>query len=249
MKRLWLALFLCLGITQAFGQSNFKMPPPAGVVVNGVQVVAACGSGTLVTTQPGYMVEDTTGKLCINATVSATVSGTLATSPVVVTPISTTQTIIVSCNAGCSGSGGGETNYALETSGNLASILAAVQGSIPAGTANIGQVGGSINITPTDCSVAITTGGTAQSIIAANAALHGFSIANIDTSTGSGEPVWMSFTTTASANTLASYPLAAPTATTFASLSSYTTPVGFGTNHAVSVIAATTGHKISCTYW
>jgi hypothetical protein len=118
-----------------------------------------------------------------------------------------------------------------------------------AGTAAIGTIAGNVNVTPTDCSLALTTGGTAQNIIAATATIHGFTIANIDTSAGSGEPVWISLTTTAAASTIASYPLAAPTATTFAGLSSYTTPLGFGINHAVSVVAATTGHKISCTYW
>ena len=106
-----------------------------------------------------------------------------------------------------------------------------------------------INVTPTDCSISLTTGGTAQNIIAASATLHGFTISNIDTSAGSGEPVWISFTGTAAASTAGSYPLAAPTATTFANLSSYTTPLGFGVNHAISVVAATTGHKISCTQW
>lgn len=107
----------------------------------------------------------------------------------------------------------------------------------------------SVNITPTDCSGTITTGGTAQSAIAAQTTLHGFTVMNIDTSAGSGEPLWMSFTTTAAASTAASYPLAAPTATTFASTASFTTPPGFGTNHAVSIIGATTGHKFSCTWW
>jgi hypothetical protein len=106
-----------------------------------------------------------------------------------------------------------------------------------------------VNISPTDCSVALTTGGTAQNIISASATIHGFTIANIDASAGSGEPVWISFTTTAAASTIGSYPLAAPTASTFVGLNSYTTPTGFASNHAVSVIAVTTGHKISCTYW
>lgn len=107
----------------------------------------------------------------------------------------------------------------------------------------------SFNITPTDCSGTIATGGTAQNAFGAQVSLHGFTIANIDTSAGAGEPLWISFTTTAAASTVGSYPLAAPTATTFAFLSSFTAPPGFGTNHAVSVIAATTGHKFSCTYW
>jgi hypothetical protein len=105
------------------------------------------------------------------------------------------------------------------------------------------------NITPTDCSGTITTGGTAQPAIAAQTTLHGFTIANIDASAGSGEPLWLSFTTTAAAATAASYPLAPPAATTFAGMGSYSTPPGFGTNHAVSIIGATTGHKFSCSWW
>lgn len=124
-----------------------------------------------------------------------------------------------------------------------------IKSPLAAGTNVIGGIFGSPNVTPTDCSIALTTGGSAQNIISAASTVHGFTIANIDTSAGSGEPVWISFTTTAAASTIASYPLAAPTATTFANLSSYTTPLGFGSNHAVSVIAATTGHKISCTQW
>ena len=108
---------------------------------------------------------------------------------------------------------------------------------------------GAVNVTPTDCSVTLTTGGTAQNAFTAQTTLHGFTIANTDNTTGSGEPVWFSFTGTAVANAAASYPLAAATATTYAALASYTTPPGFGTNHALSVIAATTGHKISCTWW
>ena len=105
------------------------------------------------------------------------------------------------------------------------------------------------NITPHACSIALTSGTTAQNIITGAATIHGFTIANIDASAGGGEPVWISFTTTAAASGTDSYPLAAPTATTFATLSSYTTPPGFGSNASVSVVATTTGHKISCTYW
>jgi hypothetical protein len=105
------------------------------------------------------------------------------------------------------------------------------------------------NVTPTDCSGTITSGGTAQAAFAGASTIHGFVIANTDASAGSGEPLWFSMTTTAAASTAASYPLSAPTATTFAGLTSFTAPYGFGINHAVSVIAATTGHKFSCTYW
>jgi len=118
-----------------------------------------------------------------------------------------------------------------------------------AGTAAIGTVTGNVNTTPTDCSGTITSGGTAQNAFTANAAIHGFTIANIDASAGSGEPLWISFTGTAVAAATASYPLAAPAATTFSGLSSYSSPMGFGMNTALSVIAATTGHKFSCTRW
>jgi hypothetical protein len=124
-----------------------------------------------------------------------------------------------------------------------------VNAALPAGTNAIGTITGNVNVTPTDCSGTITTGGTAQNAIAASATIHGFTIANIDTSAGSGEPLWISFTTTAAASTVASYPLSAPTATTFAGLSSYTSPLGFGLNHALSIVGATTGHKFSCTTW
>lgn len=107
------------------------------------------------------------------------------------------------------------------------------------------KTSGAINVTPTDCSGSITTGGTAQNALAAQTTLHGLTIMNIDTT----EPLWISFTTTAAASTAGSFPLQAATATTFASPGSFTTPNGFGTNHALSVIAATTGHKWSCTWW
>lgn len=110
-------------------------------------------------------------------------------------------------------------------------------------------VGATANVTATDCSGTISAGGSAQNAFAAQSTLHGFTIANIDSTSGSGEPIWISFTTTAAASTAASYPLAAPAATTFAGLSQFTAPPGFGLNHALSVIAVTTGHKYSCTWW
>lgn len=136
-----------------------------------------------------------------------------------------------------------------EATALLNSINTAVGAAVPSGTNTIGNVNGAPNITATDCSGSVTTGGTAQNAFAAQTTLHGFTIANIDPTSGSGEPVWISFTTTAAASTVASYPLAAPTATTFATLSSFTAPPGFGLNHALSIIAATTGHKWSCTWW
>jgi type 1 fimbria pilin len=105
------------------------------------------------------------------------------------------------------------------------------------------------NVTPNDCSGTITAGGTAQVAITAKTALHGFTIANIDSTAGSGEPLWFSFTGTATPSAVGSYPLPSPTATTFVGFGSYTTPMGFGTNHALSVVGATSTHKYSCTWW
>jgi len=104
---------------------------------------------------------------------------------------------------------------------------------------------GAVNITLTDCSGTITSGGTAQNAFTAAATRHGFTIANIDTS----EVLWISFTTTAAASGTGSYPIPAADATTFANLASFTSPPGMGINTALSVIAATTSHKYSCTVW
>lgn len=131
----------------------------------------------------------------------------------------------------------GASTSALQTTGNTSLSTIATNTTPP------------INITATACSGTITTGGTAQSAITAQSTLHGFTIANVDASAGSGEPLWISFTTTAAASGTDSWPLAAPTTTSFSGMGSYTTPPGFGLNHAVSVIAATTGHKFSCTWW
>jgi hypothetical protein len=128
--------------------------------------------------------------------------------------------------------------------------LAAIMGiATPASAQSTTSVRSVTNTVPTDCSIAVTTGGVAQNIIAASTTLHGFHIMNTDNVNGSGEAVWMSFTGTASAGAAGSYPLAAPAASTEANAGSYTSPLGFGTSKAVSVIAGTTGHIISCTRW
>lgn len=74
MKKLGLALCLLLGIAPAQAQ-NFSMPPPAGVIVGGFNVVASCAGQSLLTTKPAFGTIDTTGALCVNATVSASVTG------------------------------------------------------------------------------------------------------------------------------------------------------------------------------
>jgi hypothetical protein len=102
-----------------------------------------------------------------------------------------------------------------------------------------------VNVTLTDCSGTVATGGTAVNAFTAQTTLHGFTILNTNTS----EVMWISFTTTAAASTAGSYPLAPATATTFAGAGSFTSPPGMGTNHALSVVAATSAHTFSCTWW
>lgn len=116
---------------------------------------------------------------------------------------------------------------------------------VVSGTGGTQAVQSATNVTPTDCSGTVTTGGTAQNAFAASSTRHGFTIVNLDTT----EPMWISFTGTATANTVGSYPIQAATATTFAGAGSYTSPIGFGMSTALSVVAATTGHKWSCTWW
>lgn len=101
------------------------------------------------------------------------------------------------------------------------------------------------NVTPYDCSGTITTGGTAQSLFAASPNVKGFMIMNLDTT----EPLAMNFNGTAAVGTQGSYMLAAGTAGTFVNSGSFASPIGFGINVAPSIVAATTGHKYTCTKW
>lgn len=76
MRMLRLALtLLCLGSAPAWAQSTFTMPPPAGAFLGGYQVVASCGGASLSAGNLAFGAMDTTGKICINASVS--VSGTV----------------------------------------------------------------------------------------------------------------------------------------------------------------------------
>lgn len=125
---------------------------------------------------------------------------------------------------------------------NTVATTLATAPALVASTANIGNVGGQINVTPTDCSGTIASGGTAQNAFSAQAALHGFTIVNLST-----DPFWISFTTTAAVGATQSYLLAAGSTTVQGG--SFSTPLGFGMNTALSVIAATTSDKYSCTRW
>lgn len=57
------------------GAQQFTMPPPAGIVVMGVRVVASCGAESFSLTQEAVVEMDSTGKICTAASVSASVSG------------------------------------------------------------------------------------------------------------------------------------------------------------------------------
>ena len=135
------------------------------------------------------------------------------------TPVSATAPLPVTASGGVAGS--------------------VTQGTIP------WAVSSQVNVTPADCSGTITAGGVAQNAFAAAATRRGFTIANIDTT----EPLWISFTTTAAASGTGSYPLGPATATSFTDLASFSSPFGLGINTALSVIAATTAHKFTCTVW
>ena len=105
-----------------------------------------------------------------------------------------------------------------------------------------------VNVTEHDCSGSISVADTAVTLISASATIHGYRIANIDSGHGD-EVAWFSTTTTAAASTAQSFPLPPPTPTTFAGFGSYTSPPGEGVNSNLSVVAHTSGHIISCTYW
>lgn len=136
-------------------------------------------------------------------------------------------------------SAGGTRLETVDVNGNTCTTPSAAASSTPQ------AISGAVNVTPTTCSGAITTGGTAQNAHAAVATLHGMTIQNDDTS----EPLWFSITGVAAAGTAGSYVLPPATAVTFAGAASFTTPLGLGYNTALSVVAATTAHKFSCTRW
>lgn len=89
-----------------------------------------------------------------------------------------------------------------------------------------------------DGSGTITAGGTAQNLFGGTAPLHGFLLVNLDPA----ELLWFSMSTTAAANATQSIPLA-PLGGTFVS------PIGMIPFAAISVVAATTGHKFTAVQW
>ena len=75
MKRLSTILAIWLSLLgSASAQNVFTMPPPAGIMVGGFQVVATCGAASLTANQLAVGVMDVSGKFCVNATVSASIT-------------------------------------------------------------------------------------------------------------------------------------------------------------------------------
>jgi hypothetical protein len=94
------------------------------------------------------------------------------------------------------------------------------------------------NFRSLDGSTTIATGGTAQNLFSGNTPANGFAVFNPDAS----EAMWVSDSHTAAANNTGSIYIAP--------LGGYETPArGYRPIGPVSVIAATTGHKITARQW
>lgn len=110
------------------------------------------------------------------------------------------------------------------------------------------------NIQAYDCSGTITAGGTAQLLFPITGAtptkspnVRGFMVMNVDTT---AENLCISFTGTVGAATCATtgyYALQPATAS--AAGGSFSSPLGFGPAQNPIIVAATTGHKFTCSYW
>ncbi len=241
MKKLSAGFLLLLGLASpALAQTKFTMPPPSGVFY---QVVTTCGAASgLAAGNLAFGAMDTTGAIC---TAASGGGGGGAATIANGADVAEGNTADAASTAGGTGTVSAKLRLMTTQLGTINTTLGSPfqAGASIANTSFIATQ--PVNITLTDCSGTIATGGAAQNAFTAAATRHGFTIANIDTS----EVLWMSFTTTAAASGTGSYPLAPATATTFASLTSFTSPPGMGINTALSVIAATTSHKFSCTVW
>ena len=111
-----------------------------------------------------------------------------------------------------------------------------VNAALPAGANSIGSV--LLGIAASDGSTTITIGGTAQSLFAGATPTNGWWVVNPD----STEDCWVSDSTTAAANNTGSMRLAL-------NGGSIMTPPGYKPFAAVSVVCATTGHKLTARKW
>lgn len=210
------------------GMSNAgTMTGLVGDSTSGLWVNIKAGSSSGAVAQGSTTSGQTGGLTQCAATTSAPTYTTATTNPVSCDTAGNTRVLVSNTNAN------GQATMANSSPVVVASNQSAIATS------------GAVNVTATDCSGTVTTGGMAVNAFTAQTTLHGFTIVNTNTS----EVMWISFTTTAAASTAGSYPIPAATATTFAGGGSFTSPPGFGLNHALSVVAATSAHSFSCTWW
>lgn len=123
----------------------------------------------------------------------------------------------------------------IATAGALALALAGMPAAAMVG------VGGSVSINSTaatDGSTTITAGGTAQNLFSGSTPVNGWTVLNPDPA----EDCWASDTTTAAANAVGSIRLAA-------NGGGYETPPHRKPLGPVSVVCATTGHKLTASKW
>jgi hypothetical protein len=103
---------------------------------------------------------------------------------------------------------------------------------------------GAPNRTPVDCSSTIASGTVAQNLLdSAKTDLHGFCLMNLDAT----EFLYMNLNGTAVAGATGSYGLQPSSSTVQGG--SFCAPMGLGVKLNPSVVAATTGHKFTCTWW
>ncbi len=266
MKRLSLALLIWLGlISSALAQAT-TWPPPAGTVA--FLCVYNLVAPVMTTGQVGFVQCDANGQVktagggggggaVTIADGADTAEGSTTDSPASTPTTATAATMVslmkalVNSNVSAVPAGTNVIGHVITDTNSTTAATQATAANLNATVVGTGTFAvqaatqSAVNVTLSDCSGTITSGGAAQNAFTAAATRHGFTIANIDTT----ETLWISFTTTAAASGTGSYPLGPADATTFSTLSSFTSPVGMGINTALSVIAATTSHKFSCTVW
>lgn len=111
---------------------------------------------------------------------------------------------------------------------------------------NVQTVQGITSMTPlavtgatgSDASTTVTTGGTAQNLFSNATPSNGFAVYNPDPT----EDLWISMSTTASANGTGCIRVAA-------NGGGYETPPNMKPFHAISLLGATTGHKFTAVNW
>jgi len=131
---------------------------------------------------------------------------------------------------------GTDNPFSLDLSGNLRTTVTTA---IPAGTNTIGSLN-PLAGTYTSRNLTLTLGGTAENLMASNTSRRKFYIQNPCTTTGQGiaavESIYISFTGSAGVNNGTSIEILA--------CGSYESDAGPISTQAISVNAATTGHKI-----